>query len=71
MYESSTQTGAEIDGNKITLYFIDGQRGDDDITADGIIIDQGGPGTYSSSGGSSSDDDSGGGSCFIRAAYGK
>jgi PKD repeat protein len=68
MYESSTQTGAEINGNKITLHFIDGQRGDDDITADGIIIDQGGPGTYSSSSGSSLDSGSGGG-CFVRAAY--
>ncbi len=70
MYESSTQTGAEINGNKVTLHFIDGQRGDDDITADGIIIDQGGPGTYSSSSGSPPDNGSGGG-CFIRAAYGK
>ena len=67
MYESSTQTGAEINGNNITLYFIDGQRGDDDITANGIIIDQGGPGTYSSSSGSPPDSGSGGG-CFVRAA---
>jgi len=70
MYESNTQTGAEINGNKITLHFIDGQRGDDDIIADGIIIDQGGPGTYSGSSGGSPDDASGGG-CFVRAAYGK
>ncbi len=70
MYESSTQTGVEINGNKITMYFIDGQRGDDDITADGIIIDQGGPGIYSSSSGGPTDDASGGG-CFVRSAYGK
>ncbi|MEA2095975.1 MAG: choice-of-anchor U domain-containing protein, partial [Candidatus Cloacimonadota bacterium] len=70
MYDSATLTGAKINGNKITLQFIDGQRGDDDITANGIIIDQGGPGTYSSSGGSPPDHGSGGG-CFIRAAYGK
>jgi hypothetical protein len=69
MYESSTQTGAVINGNIITLYFIDGQRGDDDITANGIIIDQGGAGTYTSSSGSS--DDGRGGGCFVRAAYGK
>ncbi len=68
MYESSMQTGAEINGNKITLHFIDGQRGDDDVTTDGIIIDQGGPGTYSS--GSPPDNGSGGG-CFVRTAYGK
>ena len=70
MYESSTQTGAVINGNKVTLHFVDGQRGDDDITANGIIIDQGGAGTFTSSGGGSSDD-GGGGGCFIRAAYGK
>ena len=70
MYESSTQTGAEINGNKITLHFIDGQRGDDDITADGIIIDQGGPGTDSSISGGLPDNGSGGG-CFVRAAYGR
>jgi hypothetical protein len=38
------QTGAVIVGNVITLHFVDGLRGDDDLTADGIIIDQGGPG---------------------------
>jgi len=70
MYESSTQTGAEINGNKIILHFVDGQRGDDDITADGIIIDQGGPGTDSSISGGLPDNSSGGG-CFVRAAYGK
>ncbi len=48
-----------------------GKWGDDDITANGIIIDQGGPGTYSSSSGSSSDGGGGGGGCFVRAAYGK
>ena len=38
------QTGAEIAGNIITLHFVDGQRGDDDLTANGIIVDQGAPG---------------------------
>ena len=37
------QTGAEISGNIITLYFVDGLRGDDDLTANGQIVDQGGP----------------------------
>ncbi|MBI4824806.1 MAG: InlB B-repeat-containing protein [Nitrospirae bacterium] len=79
MYDGTT--GAEINGNIITLHFVDGQKGDDDLIADGTIIDQGGPGveqtpeavpveepspeTGSSSGGSS------GGGCFIAtAAYG-
>ena len=38
------QTGAVISGNIITLHFVDGQRGDDDLTANGIIADQGAPG---------------------------
>lgn len=37
-------TGAVISGNTITLKFVDGQRGDDDITVNGTIMDQGGPG---------------------------
>ena len=36
-------TGAEINGNVITLHFVDGQRGDWDLTANGTIVDPGGP----------------------------
>jgi len=36
-------TGAEIVGNKILLHFVDGQRGDDDLTADGSITHTGAP----------------------------
>jgi hypothetical protein len=69
MYNSQTLTGAEINGNVVTLYFVDGQWGDDDLTANASIIDQGGPGFSSSSmAGSTS---SGDGGCFIAtAAYG-
>ena len=38
------QTGAEINGNIITLHFVDGQRGDDDLSANGQIVEPGGPG---------------------------
>jgi hypothetical protein len=38
------QTGADIDETDITLYFVDGGRGDDDLTRDGKIVDIGGPG---------------------------
>jgi hypothetical protein len=38
------QTGAVIHNNCITLKFVDGQRGDDDLTVNNVIIDQGGPG---------------------------
>jgi hypothetical protein len=37
-------TGAEINENIITLHFVDGSRGDNDITTNGIIIDPSGPG---------------------------
>ncbi|MAT95665.1 MAG: hypothetical protein CL608_00740 [Anaerolineaceae bacterium] len=36
-------TGAVINGNMVTLHFVDGQRGDDDLTANGVIVDPGGP----------------------------
>ena len=41
MYDG--QTGAEINSNEITLHFVDGLRGDEDITADGSIKEPGGP----------------------------
>jgi hypothetical protein len=43
------QTGAEISDNVVTLHFVDGLRGDDDITANGQIFDQGGPARTSAS----------------------
>jgi hypothetical protein len=38
-------TGAEFDDveNTITLHFVDGGRGDDDLTANGVIVDPGAP----------------------------
>ena len=39
-------TGAEINGNTITLHFVDGERGDSDMTANGQIADPGGPAMY-------------------------
>ncbi|MCZ6683144.1 MAG: hypothetical protein O7B26_08170, partial [Planctomycetota bacterium] len=38
-------TGATISGNVISLRFVDGQRGDADLTANGVIADPGGPAT--------------------------
>ena len=62
MYDG--ETGAEINNHEITLHFVDGKRGDDDLTADGVIIDQGAPGTTGTT--TSSNDN-----CFIAtAAYG-
>ena len=39
-----TQTGAEINGNIITLNFVDALRGDDVLTQDSMVIDLGAPG---------------------------
>ena len=39
------RTGAQIDGNIITLHFVDGGRGDADGVANGVIVDPGGPST--------------------------
>jgi hypothetical protein len=68
------QTGAEINGNVIILHFIDGMRGDDDLIANGIIVDDGAPAVFVDSDGGTtvtSDGGGGGGGCFIAtAAYG-
>jgi hypothetical protein len=37
------ETGAEIDGNIVTLHFVDGKRGDGDLAANGVIVDPGAP----------------------------
>jgi carboxypeptidase T len=65
------QTGAEMSGNVITLHFIDGARGDDDLTANGNISDTGGPGISANPGGGGDSggrvvgSSGGGGGCFI------
>jgi len=61
-------TGAVINENVITLHFIDGRRGDDDLTANGIIDDDGGPGftaSISIHGESSGESQGATGGCFI------
>ena len=64
-------TGAEIDGNRVTLHFVDGKRGDDDLKVNNKIVDIGGPAirtvsTDPGSGGSAGGvGGSGGGSCFV------
>jgi hypothetical protein len=73
MYDDATKTGAVINGNVITLHFVDGKRGDDDLTANGTIEDVGGPaktmaitpGGGDTGGTSSSGSSGGGGGCFI------
>ena len=42
-YDAATGLGAKVDKNIVTLYLKDGAKGDDDLTANGEIIDIGGP----------------------------
>ncbi len=44
MYDQTSETGAVLEGDTITLYLKDGQQGDDDLSANGVISDPGGPG---------------------------
>lgn len=76
-------TGAQINQAVITLHFVDGGRGDDDLAANGLVVDIGGPGlenaesTPESDSGDSSDgnadadggDDSGSNGCFITTTW--
>lgn len=41
--DSAVGTGMEFVGGNMVLHFIDGKRGDDDLTANGVIVDIGGP----------------------------
>ena len=63
-FDFDGETGAEFDGNVITLHFVDGKRGDSDLTANGIIVDPGTPAIKAVNTGANSGGSSGGG-CSI------
>jgi hypothetical protein len=42
-YDAATDIGAEILGDEIILHFVDGRLGDGDLSANGVIMDRGGP----------------------------
>ncbi len=44
LYDATTNTGAEIKGRTIIVHYVDGKRGDSDTTANGVVVDPGGPG---------------------------
>ena len=44
LYQDQSQTGALFNGFEVILLFVEGSRGDDDLSANGTIVDQGGPG---------------------------
>ncbi len=59
-------TGAVINANEITLKFVDGDRGDDDLdNTNGTIVDAGGPGSPPASSAAGGGGGGGGGGCFI------
>ena len=61
------ETGAVINGNEITLHFVDGKRGDSDLDGtNGIILDPGAPAFKIGNSGSGSS--SGGGGCSLSAS---
>ncbi len=55
------ETGAEINGNVVTLHLVDGKRGDSDLAANGAIVDPGGPAQKANTSGASG----GGGGCSL------
>jgi hypothetical protein len=61
-FQYDGKTGAEINGNIITLHLIDGERGDGDLIANGTIVDPGAPALRAEIAGAPS---GGGGGCTI------
>ncbi|MCF7741091.1 MAG: choice-of-anchor D domain-containing protein [Candidatus Marinimicrobia bacterium] len=60
-------TGAQINGNIVTLTFVDGQRGDSDLDGtNGMITDPGGPAIKQASPAPSGDS---GGGCFVNSIF--
>lgn len=60
---SSDPTGAEFNGNTVTLHFVDGGRGDADLLMDGRITDPGAPAVPAAV------SSPGGGGCSLAAGY--
>jgi cyclophilin family peptidyl-prolyl cis-trans isomerase len=67
-YDPVTGTGAKFsDNNVVTLHFVDGGRGDFDLTENGVIKD---PGAVALPISTITDTDGGGGGCSLRGASG-
>ncbi len=66
-----SQTGAEILADRVILHLIDGGRGDEDLVADGAILDPGAPSLATlppepgDNGGAGTAGGGGGGGCFL------
>ncbi len=61
LFDGTTGTGAEFNANQVILHLVDGGIGDNDQTANGIIVDPGGPALISAGNSSS------GGGCVLNS----
>jgi hypothetical protein len=61
-FDFDSETGAEFIDNVVILHFVDGKRGDSDLTANGVILDPGSPAIRASNTGSNG---GGGGGCSL------
>jgi hypothetical protein len=79
-FKYNNEIGAEINGNIITLHFVDALRGDDKLMIDSMVVDLGGPGfkiTDDDDSGDTGDDTKddadtgggGGGGCFLLTLF--
>ena len=64
-WDAATETGAVIQGNVVTLYFVDGKRGDDDLLVNGVVVDPGAPAFLAESSPPPVDSSSSGGGCVM------
>ena len=63
-FDFDGETGAEFDGNEVTLHFVDGKRGDSDLLENGVISDPGTPALRANNSGSGG---GGSGGCSLRS----
>ena len=63
-FDFDGETGAEFDGNEVTLHFVDGKRGDSDLLENGVISDPGTPALRAKNSGSGGGGSSG---CSLRS----
>ena len=62
-FDFDGETGAVMNGNVVTLHFVDGKRGDADLTMNGVITDPGAPAVKAAN--SAGNGGGGGGGCTI------
>ena len=61
-FDYDGETGAEVNGNEVSLHYVDGLRGDSDLEVNGVIVDPGTPALKSSNSAASG---GGGSGCSI------